>query len=142
MSPNELDPLASPTLAALYLRQGHIKRAASVTDSLLKQDPEDGVALALGHRIQWLTTLGLEAWIQDGALALRLAAPTDAPLTLHVQFFPSRSLGVYDTSQPWTPEGGGLRFPLPDPRGAAIAKLTSPLEGKAATVAISRVVSW
>ncbi len=142
MTANTFDPLASPTLAALYLRQGHIERAASVVESLLQQNPEDGVALALGHRIQWLTTLGLEAWVQDGALALRLAAPYDGPLTLHVQFFPSQSLGVYDTRRPWTAERGGLRLPLPGPRGAAVAKLSGPLHGKTTTVAISRVVSW
>ncbi len=142
MTLHSLDPLASPTLAALYLRQGHLQRAGSVVESLLEKNPEDGVALALSHRIQCLTTVGLEAWIHDDALAFRLTSPYNGALTLHVQFFPSSTLGVFDTHQPWTANPGGLRLPLPSPRGAAVAKLTGQLLEKACTVAISRVVSW
>ncbi|MGB1699120.1 MAG: hypothetical protein ACPHRO_04135 [Nannocystaceae bacterium] len=142
MTVHDLDPLASPTLAALYLRQGHLPRAASVADTLLTKNPEDGVALALRHRIRWLTTLGLEAWIQRGELALRLAGTHDEPLTLHVEFFPSRSFGAYRVCQPWTSTRGSVRLPLPGPRGAAVAKLTSQRDQRAVLVAISRVVSW
>ena len=142
MTLHSLDPLASPTLAALYLRQGHLQRAGSVVDSLLKKNPEDGVALALAHRIQCLTTVGLEVWIHDDALALRLTAPYKGDLTLHVQFFPSTALDIFHTRQPWTANRGGVRLPLPSPRGAAVAKLTGQLQENDCTVAISRVVSW
>ena len=142
MTPHSLDPLASPTLAALYLRQGHLQRASAVVKSLLEKNPEDGVALALAHRIQCLTTVGLEAWIHEDALALRLTTPYNGELTLHVQFFPSSALGVFNSRRPWLPNRGGLRLPLPSPRGAAVAKLTGQLREKVCTVAISRVVSW
>ncbi|GEM_PF-1806758 len=45
------DPLASPTLAQLYVAQGHFGKARRVLASLLASDPFNGPALALQQRL-------------------------------------------------------------------------------------------
>ena len=45
------DPIASPTLALLYLAQGHAPKARAMLNELLDDDPLDGHALALARRI-------------------------------------------------------------------------------------------
>lgn len=45
------DPIASPTLALLYVSQGHVPRARAILDELIDRDPDDGHALALAHRL-------------------------------------------------------------------------------------------
>ena len=44
--------LASPTLAQLYLAQGHVEHARSTCHELLEQDPTNGYALALLERLR------------------------------------------------------------------------------------------
>jgi hypothetical protein len=50
-SPDPLDPLASPTLAQLYLAQGLHARAGAVLHQLRERGPEDGAVLALLRRL-------------------------------------------------------------------------------------------
>lgn len=45
------DPIASPTLALLYVAQGHVPKARAILAELLAADPFDGHALALAQRI-------------------------------------------------------------------------------------------
>lgn len=45
------DPIASPTLALLYLAQGHAPKARAMIEELLRDDPLDGHALALARRV-------------------------------------------------------------------------------------------
>jgi hypothetical protein len=45
------DPIASPTLALLYLSQGHLGTARTIVGQLLQRDPFDGQALVLARRL-------------------------------------------------------------------------------------------
>lgn len=45
------EALASPTLAQLYLAQGHPGRARTTLDEVLADDPHNGMALALRERL-------------------------------------------------------------------------------------------
>ncbi|MEE9384631.1 MAG: hypothetical protein V3V08_14600 [Nannocystaceae bacterium] len=45
------DPLASPTLALLYMAQGHLRRARATVDAMLEEDPACGQALAMRARL-------------------------------------------------------------------------------------------
>jgi hypothetical protein len=45
------DPIASPTLARLYLAQGHEVKARAMVKGLLELSPHDGDALALAMRL-------------------------------------------------------------------------------------------
>ena len=45
------DPLASPTLAHLYVEQGHYTKAKAVLDTVIADDPCQGQALALRERL-------------------------------------------------------------------------------------------
>jgi hypothetical protein len=46
------DPLASPTLAQLYIEQGHLRRARKVLDAVLAEHPLQGQALAMRDRLR------------------------------------------------------------------------------------------
>lgn len=46
------DALSSPTLALLYLAQGHPARAQATLDEVLADDPHNGMALALRERLE------------------------------------------------------------------------------------------
>ena len=45
------EPIASPTLARLYMSQGHWARARGMVEYLLQRDPLDGDALVLAERL-------------------------------------------------------------------------------------------
>ncbi len=45
------DPIASTTIARLYLAQGHRRKAARMLDALIERDPTDGSALHLRERL-------------------------------------------------------------------------------------------
>ena len=55
-----VDPLASPTLAQLYLAQGHLGKARRVLRTLLQREPHHGQALALLDRLQLHATASLQ----------------------------------------------------------------------------------
>lgn len=46
------DPLASPTLAQLYIEQGHLRRARKVLGAVLEEQPLQGQALAMRDRLR------------------------------------------------------------------------------------------
>ena len=46
------EALASPTLALLYLAQGHPRRARATLAEVLEAEPENGYALALLERLR------------------------------------------------------------------------------------------
>ena len=48
---NRADPIASATLALLYVSQGHRTKAQRVLEEVLTRDPLDGPALALRQRL-------------------------------------------------------------------------------------------
>jgi hypothetical protein len=49
---NIKDPIASSTLAHLYVAQGHVRQAAEILRQVLARDPFDGHALCLTNRLK------------------------------------------------------------------------------------------
>lgn len=52
MTQPQTDPIASATLASLYLAQGHVKRATQMLEAVLRGDPTEGHARALLSRLR------------------------------------------------------------------------------------------
>jgi hypothetical protein len=63
MNPN--DPIASPTLALLYLGQGHRRRAKAVIEQVLAEDPVDGCAQVIANRLVRTEPVSLRCSIGD-----------------------------------------------------------------------------
>lgn len=68
------DPLASPTLAQLYIGQGHLDRARETIAKLLAEDPELGEALVLRDRLDATSQAKLELEV-DREVILRWVVP-------------------------------------------------------------------
>ena len=117
------DPIASATLARLYLTQGHAARARAILDEVLARDPLDGDALALRDRLR--PRPRLSATVDGDALLLRWQG-VSAPGRVHVVLAsigggPTPALHV--TSRPCAGAFGRHRLPLPWPRGVLVASL-------------------
>lgn len=70
MSSTQADPIASATLARLYLTQGHASRAQAILAEVIERDPYDGDALALRSRLHPRPPR-LSATVEDEMLSLR-----------------------------------------------------------------------
>lgn len=68
--------LESPTLAALYIRQGYRSRAATMLRSILAREPDNGFARALLERLARQETGRLALRYDEGQLQVRLDLPT------------------------------------------------------------------
>lgn len=75
--------LASPTLALLYLAQGHADRARETLDEVLANQPDNGHALALRARIERPDPCELRVRRVAGAVAVHWRAPSPTD-DLHV----------------------------------------------------------
>ncbi len=64
------DPVASSTLAALYIAQGHERKAARVLQAVLDDDPFDGAALELSRRLDAPNTASLTVDVDETSIAL------------------------------------------------------------------------
>ncbi len=60
------EALASPTLALLYLAQGHAGRARATLDEVLADDPHNGMALALRERLDLGPAPSVHAQLEPG----------------------------------------------------------------------------
>jgi hypothetical protein len=120
-----LDPIASATLARLYMAQGHWVRARAILDEVLARTPLDGDALALLARLRPARPR-LAATIEDDALCLRWQGVTD-PGRCHVVVAMWGGDGVPPrqrvTSRPCTGAFGRHHLPRPWPRGVLVASL-------------------
>lgn len=74
------EALASPTLALLYLAQGHRSRARATLDEVLAADPFNGHALALVPRVRALPPVRLGA-------QLVAESPTGSGASLELRWF-------------------------------------------------------
>jgi hypothetical protein len=77
------DPIASPTLARLYLAQGHSDRARGVLAEVLRRDPYDGVALVLQRRVGKRDPAALACEMEGSRVRLRWTR-VDADAAAHV----------------------------------------------------------
>lgn len=123
------DPIASATLARLYMAQGHWVRARAILDEVLARAPFDGDALALRARFE-PPRPRLTATIEDEALCLRWQGVTD-PGRRHVVISmwggddtPSLPCPLQVvTSRPCTGAFGRHHLPRPWRRGILVASL-------------------
>jgi len=146
----ERDPIATPTLARLYLGQGHLDRARAVLDDCLARDPWDGHALALRDRLAarseavltithadeqlHLAWNGLERSPRVGAHpVVVLVAITQAGAPIATWVTSTRcgaAFGTWDTSVPFA-------------RGSACACIGDVVPGRGFSVlTVARPISW
>lgn len=59
------DPIASTTIARLYLAQGHRRKAARMLEALIDRNPADGGALHLRERLEATTVPTVTAAVDD-----------------------------------------------------------------------------
>jgi hypothetical protein len=140
------DPIASPTLALLYLSQGHLGTARTIVGQLLERDPFDGQALVLARRLAARGSAHIECTVHDEHLALQWQGVVVGPDT-HV-------IWVLTTPDPATPrvlvsstrcdQGfGSIERPRPSPHGSVsccIARI-DPSDGFV-PLAVGAACSW
>ena len=119
------DPIASATLARLYLTQGHGSRARAILQEVLAREPFDGDALALSARLA-SPRPRLSATTTGDELSLRWQGVSD-PGRYYVVIsmwggddgFPAQ----WVTSRPCTSAFGRHRLARPWARGVLVATL-------------------
>lgn len=139
------DPLATPTLARLYMGQGHFDRARTVLDGCLRRDPHDGHALALVRRLQARSDATLVVSIARDRLSLRWTALADAD-ACHVVIVASTQTGnaaaTWVTSTRARTAFGAWECALPFLRGSVSACIgTISVQGWS-VLAVARPLSW
>jgi hypothetical protein len=73
------DPIASTTIARLYLAQGHRRKAARMLDALIERDRADGGALHLRDRLDRTAVPTLTAAVDDTVLEVSWEAVREDP---------------------------------------------------------------
>lgn len=115
------DPIASPTLALLYLSQGHLGRARTIVAELLERDPTDGQALVLARRLAARTSARIECEVRAEHLVVQWQGIEPRPgthvvwvLTEHGRASPRVRVSSTRCERGF----GALERPLPWPRGS------------------------
>lgn len=138
------DPIASATLARLYMAQGHWVRARAILDEVLTRTPFDGDALALLARLRPARPR-LVAAIEDEGIGLRWQGVTE-PERHHVVIAMWGGDGVPPhrcvTSRPCTGAFGRHHLPCPWPRGMLVAALGRVDHGGFAPQAVAEPLGW
>lgn len=139
------DPIASPTLALLYLAQGHAPKARAILNELLHADPFDGHALALAHRIG-PPPARMNVRMEDGDFVVTWQGVPIRP-EMHVLAVTTRSDGARVrtgvTSAPCRSPFGRVAFARPQGHGALAACIGRVVRGRGfVAVAIAASVSW
>ena len=136
------DPIASPTLAQLYIAQGHLRKARSVVEEVLERDPLDGHALHLASRLRAVGEAQLTAAVDAEEIALRwqkvpLVPPTHVVLVCFVG-------GVVRVgSVPCATQNGRWAAPRPEGPGSAAACIGRVVAGRGfVPITVARPVSW
>ena len=148
------EALASPTLALLYLAQGHPRRARATLAEVLEAEPENGYALALLERLREppepKLDLGFIAGAIEGAGELELrwsvhpGRDPGAPLHVVLAFaWPRAHEGLRYTSRRCEGLAGTLRLPAPlGPASLAAALVCNPPGDRLHTLAVADSLSW
>jgi hypothetical protein len=152
------EPLASATLALLYLAQGHRSRARATLDEVLEAEPGNGYALALHERMQLRPTprLGARfvassaAGIDIGAGELELSwsfsaelVPADHRLHVVVGFATRGRSCLRYTSIPCLDRTATQRMPAPlGPASAALTLVASKPGAPLRLLAVAEPLHW
>lgn len=149
-----MSEIASPTLALLYLAQGHDARARATLDEVLAEDRHNGHALALLERLDRPRPSTVQARYLasesagTGELELRWSTPPQhlvesSGLAIVLALTRLRSnAGLRFTSRRCPDLGGALRVPAPlGPASAAVALVASSVDGLA-ILAVAEPLSW
>lgn len=140
------DPIASPTLARLYMSQGHWARARGMVEQLIDRDALDGDALALLARLG--PAAGRLTVRRDGDdLRLKWHAVATSPPTYLVaittRLDATAGLRVGVTSVRCEQPFGELRFALPSVRGAVAASIGRVESGRGYVASVvAAPLSW
>jgi len=116
------DPIASTTIARLYLAQGHRRKAARMLDALIERDPADGAALHLRERLDRTEVPTLTAAVDDSVLEVSWEAVRTDPRrhVVVVSFHGDGTLPrVAVTSVPCEDASGACTFARPREPGSA-----------------------
>jgi len=145
------DPLASPTLAQLYLGQGRLDRAREVLEALLRDDPYAGAALALHRRLATRErgTLTVRGGAQGLVVRYELAEiPRDSvDAAVHVvltiyELTPSGNTVQRVTSKSAGTASGELVFDAPAGPASATACLARLVAGRVSILAVAPAHSY
>jgi hypothetical protein len=156
------EPIASATLALLYLAQGHRSRAQTTLREVLETDPGNGYALALQARMQprphaqlhvrfvasSITGIDIGAHLGIGELELAWSippamVPAEHRLDVVVGFATRARPSLHLSSIPCLDLQSVQRIPAPlGPASAAIALLASKPCGPVRLLAVADPISW
>jgi hypothetical protein len=138
------DPIASATLARLYMAQGHWVRARAILDEVLARTPFDGDALALRMRL-YAARPRLAATVEGDGLCLRWQGVIE-PERHHVVMAMWGGEGMpphqWVTSRPCTSAFGRHHLPRPWPRGVLVAALGRVDHGGFAPQVVAEPLGW
>jgi hypothetical protein len=142
---NSTDPIASPTLALLYLSQGHLGRARAIVDALLERDPTDGQALVLARRLASRANAHLESRIEDDQLTMKWQGVQlgDGTHLLWVLTLPNgHAPCVRVSSMRCDRSFGSAKRPLPSARGSAACCIARVDDEGFVPLAVANPCSW
>ncbi|MCA9663289.1 MAG: hypothetical protein KC486_33475 [Myxococcales bacterium] len=142
--------LASPTMAQIYMRQGHFHRARETLDAVLEGDPTAGAALVLRRRLDLLDgpTIRGRAPQDTSCLELRwTGVAVESPAAaIHVLVVVFQGRGVYVTSRRCDARDGQVRIDLDrrgEPTGAAsVALVRLAGDGTTTPIAVAEPITW
>lgn len=152
------EPIASPTLALLYLAQGHRSRARATLRDVLEAEPTNGYALALHDRMRSRPQATLAArFVASSATGIDLGAgelevewtipselwTDDQRFDVAVAFATRDRASLRFTSIACAEQAGVRRLAAPlGPASAAIALVASTPGGPLRLLAVAEPQSW
>ncbi|MBK8261790.1 MAG: hypothetical protein IPK80_10675 [Nannocystis sp.] len=136
--------LASPTMAQIFMRQGHWRRARETLNALLAESPFAGQALALRDRIDALEAPNLHARAHGATIEVRWQRAAIGAHLVAV-FFSGPS--IYATSSRIEARDGRVQLPLSTTQerwrsGAVALSIVQLLDGRATPLAIADPVTF
>lgn len=137
------DPIASATLAQLYVAQGHRRKALQTLAMVLRRDPTDGHALHLTERLRVETEASLKLTFEDGLELAWQGAPRSSHAILLCIRIQGGVLDRVVTSVACAHENGRHRFTPPFPRGSVAACVGTVVPGHGFVVhAVARSIRF
>lgn len=142
------DPIASPTLAQLYVTQGHYAHAAKVLDVVLQDEPFNGHALALRTRLEQRKAGRVELERTATGVRVKYERPRGDALDVHVivsawSMASGQPAALPVRSVPCGTRRGKNELEVPDGPGSACACLAvvDPA-GALRVVAVADPLTW